>query len=147
MSGRVTLSMTNILSERFCNHQPPLFAHYFFNYLISKKKKKIPWAVPKIKKKFKNKFSIPLTIFFQFLKRLIIAHRKVPMLKHGHIRNQHTQIGEKKQIKKFPKKIPFTTFIIEKVVLIFFSQLADFSFFWKNSFYFFRFLVPSYYRS
>ena len=34
--------------------------------------------------------------FLKLLKRHIASQRKVPKLKHGHIRNQHTQISEKK---------------------------------------------------
>ena len=45
-----------------------------------------------------------LTTFFQLLKRHITAQQKVPMLKHGHIQNQHTQISQKKT-KKFSIKI------------------------------------------
>ena len=48
--------MINILSERFCKHQPLTlpFAHYFAHYLISKKKKKFnelpPYDIFKITK-------------------------------------------------------------------------------------------------
>ena len=44
------------------------------------------------------------TVFFQFLKRLITGNRKVPMLKHEHIRNQPTRISEKKPKKNLRKK-------------------------------------------
>ena len=49
-------------------------------------------------------YVLPLIIFFQFLKRHLTAQRKVPMLKHEHIRNQNRQNSRKKQKKYFQKK-------------------------------------------
>ena len=40
---------------------------------------------------------------FQLLKRHITVQQKVPMLKHGYIRNQHTHISEKKQTPSLPR--------------------------------------------
>ena len=53
-----------------------------------------------------------LTTSLQLLKPHKTAQRKALMLKHGHIRNHHTQISKKKAKKNF-KKNSLTTFFIE----------------------------------
>ena len=64
--------------------------------------------------------SSPLMTFFQLLKRLMTAQRKILMLKHGYyIQNQRIQINEKKTKKNFTKKFhvlpPYRLFLLNKI--------------------------------
>ena len=63
--------------------------------------------------------SSPPYVILKLLKPHLTSQRKIPMLKHGHIRNQHTHISDKKNIRKiskinFPCTPPYHLFSVTK---------------------------------